>query len=61
MSASVWPYSRAECDTPGCGWIGPWHLSGTAALDDALRHNRDHANAEAVLRQIEAAPDGRFP
>lgn len=42
MSAEVWPYHRAECARPGCGYVGDLHLSPTAARDDAKAHDVGH-------------------
>lgn len=58
MGAHVVPYSRAECDDPGCGWEGDLHLSRFAAAAEASQHDADHANAEAVLHEVEPAPGG---
>lgn len=38
MTTYVWPFFRAECDTPGCGWVGSEHLSLDAAQRDAENH-----------------------
>ena len=51
MSAAVWPYHRAECNRPGCSWVGDLHLSPVAAGDDAAAHNLEHA----LLDDLEVA------
>ena len=58
MGASVWCYSRAECDEPGCDGKGPLHFSALTAAKDAVRHDGDHANAAAVEAEILRPPFG---
>ena len=52
MSAHVWPYSRAECDDRSCGWVGPLHLSESAAQAEADQHAQDHAQAAQVEEEL---------
>ena len=46
MGVEVWPYHRADCDRPGCGWEGPLHLSPVSAGDDAATHEAEHHEAD---------------
>ena len=64
MSAEVWPYHRAECARPGCEWAGDLHLSGGAALEDAMLHDRLHDAADdlaAALLNKELNTPGPLP
>ncbi|MDE1904885.1 MAG: hypothetical protein KGH75_00360 [Rhodospirillales bacterium] len=57
MSAVVWTYHRAECDT--CPWDGAWHLSPRAAQAEADVHNGYHVAAAALEAELVAGEPPR--
>ena len=52
MGVDVWTYHRASCT--GCGWEGAFHLSVTAAVEEADLHSDAHEAVEPACALNEA-------